>query len=149
MKKNPPSEAERTMWWRLRCGRAGATFRREHPIGPYRVDFACNELGLVIELDGGQHMAQFAQSYDARRDVFMRTHGWTVLRIWTIWWFQNPDGVIQSIDEAIQLARLERTVQFMGACERTPLNRLRLARGPHHPLRGSLPTSGEAVGTQS
>jgi very-short-patch-repair endonuclease len=148
MKKNSPSQAERTMWWRLRCGRAGATFRREHPIGPYRADFACNELGLVIELDGGQHMAQSAQNYDARRDAFMRANGWNILRIWTVWWFQNPDGVMQAIDGAIQIARLERTVQFVGACGRTPLNRLRLAQGPHHPLRDSFPASKEAIGAQ-
>jgi very-short-patch-repair endonuclease len=146
MKRNLPSDAERTMWWRLRCARTGATFRREHPIGSYRADFACLELGLVIELDGGQHMIEAAQQYDARRDGFMRRAGWTVMRIWTIWWFQNPDGVMQAIDEAMQAARMERSVRFKGVCARTPLNRLRLADSPHHPLWGSLPTSGEAIG---
>ncbi len=30
-------------------------FRRQHVIEPYIVDFYCHEIGLVIELDGGQH----------------------------------------------------------------------------------------------
>jgi very-short-patch-repair endonuclease len=126
MKRNEPSTVERTMWWRLRCERTGVKFRREHPIGPYFADFACLELGLVIELDGGQHMLDASQRYDARRDTFMREDGWAVLRIWTSWWFDNPDGVVRAIDEAIVNARLERDQQFEGACSRTPLNRLRI-----------------------
>src|ERR1700732_617045 len=30
-------------------------FRRQHPIGPYVVDFVCPGRKLAIELDGGQH----------------------------------------------------------------------------------------------
>jgi very-short-patch-repair endonuclease len=127
MKLNPPSTAERTMWWRLRLARTGSSFRREHPIGLYRADFACIELGLVIELDGGQHMTSVAQAHDARRDAFLRSNGWTVLRVWTRQWFENPDGVMQAIDEAMAFARLEREQVFDGVCARTPLNRLRLS----------------------
>jgi hypothetical protein len=33
----------------------GVRFRRQHPIGPYIVDFACVALKLAVELDGSQH----------------------------------------------------------------------------------------------
>lgn len=45
------TDAERTLWWRLR-GRqvSGAKFRRQHGIGQYVVDFCCHERRLVVEL---------------------------------------------------------------------------------------------------
>jgi len=43
-------------------------FVRQHPIGPYVADFACTELGLIVELDGGQHALQ--EEYDQRRTAF-------------------------------------------------------------------------------
>ena len=50
------TDAERRMWSALRDRRfCEYKFRRQHPIGPYIVDFACTQRGLAIELDGGQH----------------------------------------------------------------------------------------------
>jgi very-short-patch-repair endonuclease len=114
------------MWWQLRMKRMGAKFRREHPIGPYRADFACLELGIVIELDGGQHSTDEAQQYDAQRNRYMERLGWQVLRIWNLNWFQNPEGALREINEAIVYAQHERTIKFAKACPRTPLNRLRM-----------------------
>ncbi|WP_372339229.1 endonuclease domain-containing protein [Klebsiella pneumoniae] len=34
---------------------ASDTFRRQRPVGPYILDFACCAIRLAIELDGGQH----------------------------------------------------------------------------------------------
>ena len=42
-------------------------FRRQHVIQPYIVDFYCHEIGLVIELDGGQHGTDEGKEYDAER----------------------------------------------------------------------------------
>jgi len=50
------TEAERRIWYFLRSRHlVGFKFRRQHPIGPYVVDFACLAHKLVIELDGSQH----------------------------------------------------------------------------------------------
>ena len=47
------TDVESKLWWRLRHRQLnGAKFRRQHPIGPFIVDF-CVETGLVVELDGG------------------------------------------------------------------------------------------------
>ena len=47
---------ERRLWYLLRNRRfACYKFRRQHPVGPYILDFACCAIRLAIELDGGQH----------------------------------------------------------------------------------------------
>lgn len=48
--------AEDRIWALLRAGRIDShKFRRQHSIGPYSVDFACDRLKPVIEIDGGVH----------------------------------------------------------------------------------------------
>ncbi|MBI3716917.1 MAG: DUF559 domain-containing protein, partial [Betaproteobacteria bacterium] len=47
---------------------------------PYIADFASLSLGLVIELDGGQHVDQVRQ--DEARTLFLRAKGFAVLRFW-------------------------------------------------------------------
>jgi very-short-patch-repair endonuclease len=44
----------RYVWLRLRGAIPGYRFRRQAPLGPYVVDFACLKARLVIEVDGGQ-----------------------------------------------------------------------------------------------
>ena len=56
----------------------GLKFRRQHPIGPYFTDFACLAHHIVIEIDGGYHDA--VGEADLRREVFLRQHGWRVIR---------------------------------------------------------------------
>ena len=48
------TDAEAVMWSLLRDRRlAGCKFRRQYPLGPYVLDFYCQEARLAIELDGG------------------------------------------------------------------------------------------------
>jgi very-short-patch-repair endonuclease len=55
------TDAERRIWFLLRRHQMkGFNFRRQAPIGPYIVDFACLSLKLIIELDGGQHADRLA-----------------------------------------------------------------------------------------
>lgn len=58
----------------------GYKFVRQMPIGPYFADFACRSVKLIVELDGSQHADS---AYDRRRDVFMQTEGYSVLRFWS------------------------------------------------------------------
>jgi very-short-patch-repair endonuclease len=51
-----PTDAEIRLWSRLRRKQLeGFRFRRQHPLGPYVVDFFCAEAKLIVEVDGGQH----------------------------------------------------------------------------------------------
>ena len=70
---------EDILWEELR-GRHldGMKFRRQHPIGPFVVDFCCAERRLVIELDGGIHTEQLEP--DAEREAILTVAGYRVIR---------------------------------------------------------------------
>jgi len=90
------TDAERLLWLRLRDRRLnGAKFRRQVPIGPYIVDFVCQDAKLVIELDGGQHGDQV--NYDANRSAWLAAHGYRVVRFWNNELLENEQGVLTTI----------------------------------------------------
>ena len=58
------TEAERTLWMRLRGNVLGHKFLRQHIIGDYIVDFLCRDSLVIIEVDGGYHKErQFLYKY--------------------------------------------------------------------------------------
>ena len=62
------------MWSKLRGRKlAGLKFRRQHPIGPFVVDFYCAEHKLVVELDGPVHDQR--QDDDRQRSQYLRQRG--------------------------------------------------------------------------
>jgi len=90
------TDAERKIWQQLRSHNLnGAKFRRQHPIGPYVVDFICINEKLIIELDGSQHQQQ--QDYDAARTAFLEQSGYRVLRFWDDDVLLRTDDVMQAI----------------------------------------------------
>lgn len=91
---------ERRLWYLLRDRRfAHFKFRRQHPVGPYILDFACCHVHLAIELDGGQHDER--AGYDARRTAWLRLQGWRVLRFWNNELMENEEAVLAKILEAL------------------------------------------------
>ena len=85
------TDAERRLWSALRGRRLkGYKFRRQHPLGPFIVDFACLEERLVIEADGGQHADS---NDDQRRTAWLERWGWRVVRFWNNDILANPEGV--------------------------------------------------------
>ena len=90
------TEAERLLWQHLRKRQIGGLkFRRQHPVGPYVLDFVCLETGLVIEVDGGQHGEQ--QSYDEDRTAWLERRGYRVLRFWNNEVLGNSEAVRETI----------------------------------------------------
>ncbi|KPG01095.1 hypothetical protein IP86_05640 [Rhodopseudomonas sp. AAP120] len=90
--------AERLMWGELRDKRLGGfSFKRQVPIGPFIVDFACHSAKLVVELDGGQHFADDAERADAARTEVIEARGFRVIRFSNADVMSNRDGVLQSI----------------------------------------------------
>jgi very-short-patch-repair endonuclease len=92
------TDAERALWRGLRDKQLGARFRRQYPIPPYIVDFACVEARLIVEADGSQHRRAGA---DVVRDSRLASAGWRVLRFWDNDILQNLAGVLQIIAEAL------------------------------------------------
>nr|WP_295660232.1 DUF559 domain-containing protein [Polymorphobacter sp.] len=68
------------LWDRLRKS-DGPRFRRQHPAGPYILDFFCAKAKLVVEIDGIVHSMGDAGSRDARRDAWLTAQGLRILRI--------------------------------------------------------------------
>jgi len=98
--RSNPTEAERKLWSVLRHKQLeGHRFRRQHPIGPYVVDFICLEEKLVIEVDGGQHAQR--QDGDSSRTEWLAERGYRVLRFWNNEVLSNIEGVFQSIRQAL------------------------------------------------
>ncbi len=88
------------MWQRLRGAQIdGHRFRRQHPVGPYFADFACDRLRLIIEIDGGVHDRDDVILRDHLRQVELESLGWTVLRFRNDEVLTRPERVIAAICE--------------------------------------------------
>ena len=89
------TDAERLLWRQLRAQQLpDAKFRRQHPLGPYIVDFVCLSSKLVIELDGSPH---FDSTEDRVRDAWLVRHGYRVLRFWNNEVLGNLAGVLARV----------------------------------------------------
>ena len=94
------TDPEELLWHYLRNKQLdGYKFRRQQPIGPYVVDFACMSRKLVIELDDGQHAEQ--HNYDKKRDNYLRGKGYRILRFWNDEVFQNCMDVLEAVYQAL------------------------------------------------
>jgi len=90
------TRAETILWSRLRHGIGGMQFRRQHPVGPYIADFACIRAHLVIEVDGATHGSDEERRRDARREAFLRSRSWQIVRV-------TNDEVYRSLDAVLEL----------------------------------------------
>jgi very-short-patch-repair endonuclease len=76
------SVPEARLWGRLRGRAAGKpVFRRQHPVGPYVLDFYCAKARLAIEIDGASHDMGDRPQRDIRRDAWLEARGVMVMRI--------------------------------------------------------------------
>jgi very-short-patch-repair endonuclease len=70
------------LWQELRRGSLKQLrFRRQHPVGPYILDFFCSAARLAIEIDGTVHHNDQQSEHDARRDRWLTKESIRVLRI--------------------------------------------------------------------
>ncbi|ESY32647.1 endonuclease domain-containing protein [Mesorhizobium sp. LNJC391B00] len=116
------TKGESLLWYELRdLKSAGIKFRRQCPIGPYIVDFACLAVKLIVEVDGDMHEHDRGMRHDAVRDAYLRSLGFEVFRV------DEPD-VINSAWHVAQVVK-EKVA--------------RVAGDPTRPLRGHPPLEGE------
>jgi very-short-patch-repair endonuclease len=93
-----PTDAEIRLWSRLRRKQLeGFRFRRQHPLGPYVVDFFCAAAKLIVEVDGGQH----AEDEEARTN-WLEARGYRVIRFWNNDVLANTEGVLSTILDALR-----------------------------------------------
>jgi very-short-patch-repair endonuclease len=123
------SPPEARLWSRLRARAPGTpVFRRQHPVGPYVLDFYCGKARLAVEIDGMSHDTADRPELDARKDAWLRRQGITVMRV--------PAGeVAHRIDDvADSIVRLAAEL-----IETSPLHRA--SRGPPPPQAGRMRTA--------
>jgi len=82
-------------------------FYRQRPMGPYIVDFYCPHARLVLELDGSQHVAPDAVSYDEKRTAYLQQRGLRVVRFSNTDICQRFDSVCQFIDRAVHDSNMQ------------------------------------------
>ncbi|MBL8651967.1 MAG: DUF559 domain-containing protein [Sphingopyxis sp.] len=85
------------LWQILRKQPGYIKFRRQHPIGPYVLDFYVVELKLGIEIDGASHDMGDRPEHDDTRDRWLESHGITVMRIPAKEVLTDPNAVADSI----------------------------------------------------
>jgi very-short-patch-repair endonuclease len=94
------SPAEKIMWKLLRGEQFKLfKFRRQHPIGPFIVDFYSHSTVLVVELDGESHLSPEAQEQDRRRTAYIESLGIHVERFWNPMVFDDSDTVTERVFE--------------------------------------------------
>ncbi len=93
------------LWQILRMKPEGIKFRRQHPIGPYILDFYCPAANLAIEIDGIVHDMGRQPEYDARRDDFLVEQNIETLRIAAKDVLDNPEDVVDKIVRYVETKR--------------------------------------------
>ena len=122
MLRRAMSLPEVLLWRALRSRPGGLKFRRQHPSGPYVLDFMCSDARLAIEVDGEAHDFGGQPMRDEMRDAWFARAGIVTLRI-------PARDVLADLDAALRLIVAE-------ARARLPLHHPAAPGGP--PPRGKL-----------
>ena len=93
--------SEAIFWKRIsRRQIKGYQFARQKPIGNYIADFYCYKLRLIIEIDGSSH--DIKVEYDEKRDLYLNSLGFKVLRINDVDVKRNINGVVNGLISMIE-----------------------------------------------
>jgi len=96
--RNNSTLSEILLWEEIKGEKfLGYRFLRQKPIGNYIVDFFCNELKLVIEIDGDSHDEENFE-YDMKRQNWLESIGLTVLRFDDREVKKDMDNVLLALD---------------------------------------------------
>ena len=90
------------LWRQLRRQATGWKWRKQHPAGPYSLDFYCDAAKLCVEVDGEAHDRGQRPAKDARRDAWLATRGIVTLRIPAVEVLRNLEGVLAHVAETAQ-----------------------------------------------
>jgi very-short-patch-repair endonuclease len=91
---------ERRLWNLLKGRPGGFKFRRQHPLGPFVLDFFCYEAAVAIEVDGMAHDLGSNPQRDIRRDAWVAEQGVRTMRVRATDVRDYLEGVLVSIVEA-------------------------------------------------
>jgi len=116
------TDAEKRLWSLVRKEHLGTRFRRQHPMGPFVLDFYAPEARVAIEVDGSVHDQTEQQAYDQFRQELIEQYDVEFLR------FSN--GEVESQAEAVtalvaqkvreRVARFDHKVRWVPAGDLRP-----------------------------
>ena len=96
-----PPEAR--LWFAIKGEKLeGVRFRRQHPIGPYVLDFYCAQARLAVEVDGQGHDHPDQIAADRRRTAWLEEQGVAVVRFAAEEVRVNLDGVLEALLAAVR-----------------------------------------------
>ena len=101
MRRNP-TETESALWNFLSGDKMGVHFRRQHPVFGYIPDFVCLKERLIIEIDGGYHLAEEQQEMDLERTEYLNQMGYVVLRFTNESVLNDIDTVLEEISDTLE-----------------------------------------------
>lgn len=93
---------EAMLWQILRTSPGGHKFRKQHPVGPYVLDFFCARANLAIEIDGIAHAMGDNPASDERRDAWLRANRIDTIRIVARDVLDSAEAVAQSIIDSVE-----------------------------------------------
>ncbi|RZK32260.1 MAG: endonuclease domain-containing protein, partial [Hymenobacter sp.] len=94
--------AELHLWQKLRGGKLGAKFRRQHAIEFFIVDFVCLSHKLIIEVDGDIHADTSQAEYDRGRTHTLTELGFHELRFSNYQVLHQTSEVLTRIQEYLK-----------------------------------------------
>ncbi len=96
------TKAEACIWkYALSKKQTGYTFKRQRPVLKYIADFMCQDLKLIIEVDGSSHNNMDIRIKDLKRQIELEDIGFIVIRFTNEEVLENMDDVRRRISETI------------------------------------------------
>ena len=91
------STPETRLWRLLRKKPDGVNIRRQHPVGPYILDFYCAAAKVAFEIDGLAHDMGDRRDRDTARDAALNALGIEVIRIPAADVLHSPEEIAAAI----------------------------------------------------
>lgn len=94
--------AEQRLWSRISYNQLNVRFHRQAIIKNCIVDFYSPDVELIIEVDGAHHFEPAKLAQDVKRDAYLQSQGYRVLRFDNNQVMKELPGVLEMIYEVIQ-----------------------------------------------
>jgi very-short-patch-repair endonuclease len=106
------TKAQACLWkYSLRAGQMrGFKFKRERPVLNFIADFMCQELQLIIEVDGLTHIWEETIQKDKKKDLELQNAGFRVVRFTDTEVLQQMNEVYAVISDTIDLILQDRAI---------------------------------------
>ena len=96
------TKAEACLWkYALSKKQSGYTFKRQRPVLNYICDFMCQELKLIVEVDGSSHDRLDVMIRDLKKQIELEKAGFEVIRFTDEEVLNTMDDVRRLISETI------------------------------------------------